>query len=204
MNDLLLPNTVSQNRKTAIPHITIKITELPLEKSSILQYRRLPCPPPKNRNSFFLSLFSFFFELEKFLAFCHYGDDYIYDYDDDYDYHNHRYYYYYYYYSSTAKMVPSWNVTITYKTSSTLTVRWTNFPLSVPIQRVLVKYKEKNSNINLIYHVSIWNNFHYTGNMLRGYSLYEVNVFAVVNTSGNETLYKSSGVITARTSEGGK
>ena len=66
---------------TAIPHITIKITELPLEKSSILQYRRLPCPPPKNK-TFLLSL-TFFFKLEKFLAFCHYGDDYNYDYDDD-------------------------------------------------------------------------------------------------------------------------
>ena len=100
-------------------------------------------------------------------------------------------------------MVRSWNVTITYKTSSSLTVRWIHFPLSVPIQRFLVKYKEKNSNISLIYHVSKWDNLHYTGNVLRGYSLYEVNVFAVVNTSGNETLYQSSRVITARTSEGG-
>ena len=101
-------------------------------------------------------------------------------------------------------MVPSWNITITYKTSSSLTVRWTYFPLSVQVQRYLVRYKEKNSNISLIYHVSKWNNLHYTGNMLRGYSLYEVNVFAVVNTSGNETLYQSSEVITARTSEGGR
>ena len=100
-------------------------------------------------------------------------------------------------------MVPSWNVTITDKTSSSLTVRWTNFPLSVPIQRFLVKYKEKNSNISLIYQVSKWNNLHYTGNMLSGYWLYEVNVFAVMNTSGDETLYHSSEVLTARTSEGG-
>ena len=100
-------------------------------------------------------------------------------------------------------MVPSWNVTITDKTSSSLTVRWTNFPLSVPIQRFLVKYKEKNSNISLIYQVSKWNNLHYTENMLSGYWLYEVNVFAVVNTSGDETLYHSSEVLTVRTSEGG-
>ena len=38
-------------------------------------------PPLKIKHSFFLSLF--FFKLEKFLAFCHYGDDYNYDYDDD-------------------------------------------------------------------------------------------------------------------------
>ena len=101
-------------------------------------------------------------------------------------------------------MVPSWNVTITYKTSSSLTLQWTKFPSSVPIERFLVKYKEKNSNISLIYRVSKWNNLHYSGNILRGYSLYEVNVFAVTNTSGNGTLYQSSEVITARTSEGGK
>ena len=100
-------------------------------------------------------------------------------------------------------MVNSWNVTITYKTSSSLTVRWTNFPLSIPIQRFLVKYKEKNSNISLIYHVSKWKSSHYTANMLKGYTLYEVNVFAVANTSGNETLYQSNKVITARTNEGG-
>ena len=39
--------------------------------------------------------------------------------------------------------------------------------------------------------------------MLSGYWLYEVNVFAVVNTSGDETLYHSSEVLTVRTSEGG-
>ncbi|CAH3116621.1 unnamed protein product [Porites lobata] len=102
----------------------------------------------------------------------------------------------------SAKVVPSWNVTITYKTSSSLTLQWTNFPSSVPIERFLVKYKDKTSNISLIYRVSKWNNLHYTGNILRGYSLYEVNVFAVANTSGNGTLYQSSEVITARTSEG--
>ena len=38
-------------------------------------------PLLKIEHSFFLSFF--FFKLEKFLAFCHYGDDYNYDYDDE-------------------------------------------------------------------------------------------------------------------------
>ena len=56
VKDLLLPNTVSQKCKkphtaglddTAIPHIKIKIFEIPFEKSSIPQYRKPPCPPLK-------------------------------------------------------------------------------------------------------------------------------------------------------------
>ena len=52
VKDLLLPNTVNQKDEkqhtaglddTAIPHIKIKITEIPLEKKA--QYRKLPCPP---------------------------------------------------------------------------------------------------------------------------------------------------------------
>ena len=54
VKDLLLPNTVSQKDgkphiaeldDTAIPHIKIQITEIPLKKSSIPQYRKLPCHP---------------------------------------------------------------------------------------------------------------------------------------------------------------
>ena len=53
--DLLLPNAVSQKDEkphaaglddTAILHIKIEITEIPLEKSSIPQYRKPPCAPP--------------------------------------------------------------------------------------------------------------------------------------------------------------
>jgi len=98
-------------------------------------------------------------------------------------------------------VLPSWNVTITYKTSSSLTVWWSNFPSSVPIQSFLVKYKEISSNVSMIYHVSRWYNSHYTGNILKGYTFYEVNV--VANTFGNGTLYYSE-AITARTNEGGK
>ena len=54
VKDLLLPNTVNKKDETphttaglddtAIPHIKIKITEIPL--TTIPQYRKPPCPPP--------------------------------------------------------------------------------------------------------------------------------------------------------------
>ena len=52
VKDLLSPNTVSQKHKklhatglddTAIPHIKIKITDIPFEKNA--QYSKPPCPP---------------------------------------------------------------------------------------------------------------------------------------------------------------
>ena len=98
-------------------------------------------------------------------------------------------------------MVPSWNVTIINKTSTSLTVRWSNSPLSVPIQHLLVKYKDKNSNASLAYNVSNWYNSHYTGNVLKVYMFYEVYVVAVSSVNG--ALY-SSEAMTARTNEGGK
>ena len=101
-----------------------------------------------------------------------------------------------------AQELPSWNVTIAYKTSSSLTIRWSNFPLSVPIQWFLVRYKGPNSSVSLIYKVSNWYNSHYSGSVLRTYQSYEVNVIAVANNSGNGT-YSSEPTI-ARTSEGGK
>ena len=101
-----------------------------------------------------------------------------------------------------AQVLPSWNVTIAYKTSSSLTVRWSNFPLSVPIQWFLVRYKEQNSSVSLIYKVSNWYNSHYSGSVLRTYQSYEVNVIAVANNSGNGA-YSSEPTI-ARTNEGGK
>ena len=86
-------------------------------------------------------------------------------------------------------MVPSWNVTIINKTSTSLTVRWSNFPLSVPIQHLLVKYKDKNSNAILVYNVSNWYNSHCTGNVFKVYMFYEVYVVAVSSVNG--TLYSS-------------
>ena len=54
VKDLLLPNTVNQKDEkphtaglddTAILHIEIKITEIPLEKKLNTEYRKPPCPP---------------------------------------------------------------------------------------------------------------------------------------------------------------
>ena len=54
MNNLISPNTVSQNDEkpytaelhdTPIPHVKIKITKIPREKSPIPQYRKSPRPP---------------------------------------------------------------------------------------------------------------------------------------------------------------
>ena len=101
-----------------------------------------------------------------------------------------------------AQVLPSWNVTIAYKTSSSLAIRWSNFPLSVPIQWFLVRYKEQNSSLSLIYKVSNWYNSHNSGSVLGSYQSYEVNVIALANNSGNGT-YSSEPTI-ARTNEGGK
>ena len=102
----------------------------------------------------------------------------------------------------SAQVLPSWNVTVTYKTSSSLTVRWSNFPLSIPIQQFLVRYKDQNSNFSLIYKISNWYNSHSSGSILRGYQFYQVNIIAVGVYSGNGTY--SSQTIVARTNEGGK
>lgn len=98
--------------------------------------------------------------------------------------------------------MPSWNATISYKTSSSLTVRWPSFPLSVLIQRFLVIYKEQNSSVSLIYQVGNWYNSHNSGRILRGYQFYQVNIIAVATNSGNGT-YSSEATI-VRTNEGGK
>ena len=109
---------------------------------------------------------------------------------------------FFFFWNTLAQVLPSWNVTIAYKTSSSLTIRWSNFPLSVPIQWFLVRYKEQNSSFSLIYKVSNWYNSHYSGSVLRTYQSYEVDVIAVANNSGNGA-YSSEPTI-ARTNEGGK
>ena len=112
------------------------------------------------------------------------------------------FFFFFFFLNTLAQVLPSWNVTIAYKTSSSLTIRWSNFPLSVPIQWFLVRYKEPNSSVSLIYKVSNWYNSHYSGSVLRTYQSYEVNVIAVANNSGNGA-YSSEPTI-ARTNEGGK
>ena len=110
--------------------------------------------------------------------------------------------FFFFFFNTLAQVLPSWNVTIAYKTSSSLTIRWSNFPLSVPIQWFLVRYKEQNSSFSLIYKVSNWYNSHYSGSVLRTYQSYEVDVIAVANNSGNGA-YSSEPTI-AITNEGGK
>ena len=86
-------------------------------------------------------------------------------------------------------------------TSSSLAVKWSNFPLSVPVQHFLVTYREQSSNVTLIFQVSTPYNTHNTGSVLKGYQFYEVKVIAVTTSVGNGTF--SSTATLARTKEGG-
>ena len=101
-----------------------------------------------------------------------------------------------------AQVLPSWNTSITSRTSSSLTVRWSTFPLSVPILRFWVKYTEQNSNVSMVYQVASWYNTHYSGSVLKGYQFYEVKIIAVATSSGNGTYSSTATLI--RTKEGGK
>ena len=98
--------------------------------------------------------------------------------------------------------MPSWNITVTSLTSSSLTVKWSDFPSSLPVQRFLVKYKEQNSNVSLVFQASSSYNTHHSGRVLKAYQFYEVKVIAVAASVGNGT-YSSEAVIT-RTKEGGR
>ena len=98
-------------------------------------------------------------------------------------------------------MVPSWNITITSITSSSLAVKWSDFPLSIPVKLLLVKYTELNSNVSLVYLSSTRNTTHGTGNVLKGFQFYEVKVIAVTTVAGNRS-YSSEAVL-ARTDEAG-
>lgn len=103
----------------------------------------------------------------------------------------------------SAQLLPSWNLTITSSTSSSLTVKWSQFPLTnLFIQRFLVNYREHNSNVSLIFEVPNSYDTHYTGGVLKGYHFYDVRVIAVTTGVGNGTY--SSQKETTRTEEGGK
>lgn len=107
------------------------------------------------------------------------------------------------YYFFLAQLVPSWNVSVTGSTSSSLTVQWSKFPLTgLPIQRFLVSYREHNSNVSLIFQASSSYSIHYTGRVLRSYQFYDVQVIAATTSAGNGTY--SSQTETTRTDEGGK
>ena len=92
---------------------------------------------------------------------------------------------------------------MTSMTPTSLTIRWHDFPLNRPLQRFLVKYKEQNINLTMVFQVSKWYNTHYSGSVLKGYQFYEVQVIAVTTASGNGTYMYSTKAALARTSEGG-
>ena len=102
-----------------------------------------------------------------------------------------------------AQLLPSWNISISDTTTSSMTVQWSNFPMtSQSIQRLLVSYREHNSNVSLIFETQSYSNTHYTGKILRSYQYYDVQVIAVASNSSNGTF--SSRKEIARTNEGGK
>lgn len=103
----------------------------------------------------------------------------------------------------SAQEVPTWNVTIYRITSSSLSVRWTNFPLNFTVQGFLIKYTLQNSNVSQVFQASKWHNTHYSGSVLKGYSYYEVKVIAVVITGNGTSMYSTRASLT-RTNEGGK
>lgn len=103
----------------------------------------------------------------------------------------------------SAQLLPSWNLTVTNSTSSSSTVKWSQFPLTnLFIQRFLVNYREHNSNVSLIFEVPNSYDTHYTGAVLKSYQFYDVQVIAVTTSVGNGT-YSTQTEIT-RTEEGGK
>ncbi|XP_020606859.1 MAM and fibronectin type III domain-containing protein 1-like [Orbicella faveolata] len=102
---------------------------------------------------------------------------------------------------SLAQLLPSWNLTVTNSTSSSSTVKWSQFPLTnLFIQRFLVNYREHNSNVSLIFEVPNSYDTHYTGAVLKSYQFYDVQVIAVTTSVGNGTY--STQTETTRTEEG--
>ena len=105
--------------------------------------------------------------------------------------------------SLAAQLVPSWNISISDTTTSSMTVQWSNFPLtSQSIQRLLVGYREHNSNVSLIFETQSYYNTHYTGKVLGSYQYYDVQLIAVASNSSNGTFSSKKEI--ARTNEGGK
>ena len=103
----------------------------------------------------------------------------------------------------SAQLLSYWNLTVTSSASSSLTVKWSQFPLTnLFIQRFLVNYREHNSNVSLIFEVLNSYDTHYTGAVLKSYQFYDVQVIAVTTGVGNGTY--STQTETTRTEEGGK
>lgn len=105
------------------------------------------------------------------------------------------------FYSHLTASQVSWNITVYSITSSSASVRWLNFPLSANVTHYLVRYKEP-SGVSVLFRASSYSNTHYT-NRLKGYTSYDVQVFAsTTGIDGNITY--SSQTVSIETPEGGK
>ncbi|KAL9979894.1 hypothetical protein ACROYT_G008409 [Oculina patagonica] len=93
----------------------------------------------------------------------------------------------------------SWNVTVHNITSSSAGVRWSNFRLPLPISYYLVRYKETNG-FSTLFRASSFSSSHYNS-FLKGYTSYDVQVFAFTTSIGENITY-SSQTISIQTPEG--
>ena len=102
---------------------------------------------------------------------------------------------------SEAQAVSSWNITVYSITSSSARVYWPNLPLPQSVSNYLVRYKEVSNGIGRLFEVNGFSNSYYTSR-LKGYTAYDVQVFAVTSSGGNATY--ASNTVSILTAEGGK
>lgn len=100
----------------------------------------------------------------------------------------------------TALPISSWNVSVYGITSSSAGVQWSKFPLPLAVSYFLVRYKESSNGVGTLFKVNQLLNAHYT-NLLKGFTSYEFQVFAVLKGNGNNTY--SSEAVSIKTAEGG-
>ena len=89
---------------------------------------------------------------------------------------------------------------MSYLTSSSARVYWSNFPLSPFVSYYLVRYKEVSNGFSRLFQVSRYSNTHYTS-LLKAYTAYDIQVFAVTKSIGNVTY--ASKTVSIQTQEGG-
>ena len=77
-------------------------------------------------------------------------------------------------------------------------VYWPNLPLPQSASYYLVRFKELSNDVSRLFKAN--NNSYYT-NLLRGFTAYEVNVFAVTSNGENGTY--ASNAVSIVTAEGG-
>jgi len=79
-------------------------------------------------------------------------------------------------------------------------VYWSNFPLDLSVSYYLVRYKEVSNGVSRLFQVSRSSNTHYTS-LLKAYTAYDIQVFAVTASIGNVTY--ASRTVSIQTQEGG-